>query len=210
MTALVNIVGVIGCGKSTLVNKVCAEYGFNPVLEPVEANPYLEDFYKNPKDFSYKMQYFLLGNRFKAHVDASRMALGEQKVSIIDLGFPWDISYANVNRDLGNINDLDYETYCNIVDWVMSPFVMPSTVNIYLKVDLDEVIRRIAERSRGCESGVPKDYLARLEVEHFKKLDELKSNKGIPYYVVDYSNYDSGYLEVVAILKLHGIIKGDK
>ena len=42
---MIIIEGLIGVGKSTLTN-VCELLDFEVIKEPVEDNPYLEDFYK--------------------------------------------------------------------------------------------------------------------------------------------------------------------
>ena len=56
--AVISIEGLIGCGKSTLVTNLCKKRNYVPFFEPVETNPYLEDYYKDPKRFAFTMPYF--------------------------------------------------------------------------------------------------------------------------------------------------------
>ena len=39
------IAGNIGCGKTTLTKMLAKRYGWTPQFEPVDNNPYLEDYY---------------------------------------------------------------------------------------------------------------------------------------------------------------------
>jgi len=41
------IAGNIGSGKTTLTKMLAKHYAWSPLFEPVDFNPYLEDFYKD-------------------------------------------------------------------------------------------------------------------------------------------------------------------
>ena len=208
--SMINIVGVLGVGKSTLVKRLAKEYNFKSIVEPaLGENPYLEDFYKNPKAYAFAMQFYLLGNRFTKHMDASKDILLSGKHYITDLGYSFDTSYAIVNHQLGNISDRDMETYHKVMDYVLREG-MPSRLNIYLKVPIPLVLERIKERARGCETGVEASYLEALEEQHFIRMEHIKILHGTPYIEVDYSDFESGYNKVVRILTIFGFIKGDK
>ena len=43
------IVGNIGAGKTTLTELLAKNYGWEPLYEAVDNNPYLEDFYSDMK-----------------------------------------------------------------------------------------------------------------------------------------------------------------
>jgi len=43
------IAGNIGSGKTTLTHMLARHYGWTPHLESVQANPYLDDYYKDMK-----------------------------------------------------------------------------------------------------------------------------------------------------------------
>ena len=68
---LIAVEGLIGASKSTnsqaLVEAgVCDKY----IPEPVQDNPYLEEYYAFPKETSFKMQVFLLNARYKSFQNA--------------------------------------------------------------------------------------------------------------------------------------------
>ena len=66
------IAGNIGCGKTTLTKLLVKRYGWLPKFEPVEHNPYLEDFYKDMDRWSFNLQVYFLNKRFRDIVEIAR------------------------------------------------------------------------------------------------------------------------------------------
>ena len=66
------IAGNIGSGKTTLTTMLAKRYGWKPRYESVEYNPYLDDYYKNIKRWSFAMEVFFLKERFKDLLEISR------------------------------------------------------------------------------------------------------------------------------------------
>ena len=64
--------GNIGCGKTTLTKMLAKRYGWVPRFESVDYNPYLEDFYKDMKRWSFNLQVYFLNTRFKDVVEISK------------------------------------------------------------------------------------------------------------------------------------------
>ena len=50
------IAGNIGSGKTTLTTMLAKRYGWKPRFESVDYNPYLEDYYKDIKRWSFPME----------------------------------------------------------------------------------------------------------------------------------------------------------
>ena len=59
------IVGNIGSGKTTLTKMLAKRYNWSPRFEPVEHNPYLDDFYSDMSRWSFNLQIYFLNKRFK-------------------------------------------------------------------------------------------------------------------------------------------------
>ncbi len=59
----IGVAGLIGAGKSTLTKSLADRLGYKAYFEPVESNPYLEDFYKDISRWTFNMQLFLLAHR---------------------------------------------------------------------------------------------------------------------------------------------------
>lgn len=66
------IAGNIGSGKTTLTTMLAKRYGWKPRFESVDYNPYLEDYYKDIKRWSFPMEVFFLKERFKDLLEISR------------------------------------------------------------------------------------------------------------------------------------------
>ena len=59
------ISGNIGSGKSTLAEKLAKHYGWIPLYESVENNPYLRDFYEDMSRWAFHLQVYFLNSRFR-------------------------------------------------------------------------------------------------------------------------------------------------
>ena len=66
------IAGNIGSGKTTLTKMLAKRYNWSPRFEPVEHNPYLDDFYKDMTRWSFNLQIYFLNKRFKEVVEISQ------------------------------------------------------------------------------------------------------------------------------------------
>lgn len=66
------IAGNIGSGKTTLTNMLAKRYGWKAHYEPVDNNPYLEDYYHDMKRWAFNLQIFFLNKRFKDVVEISK------------------------------------------------------------------------------------------------------------------------------------------
>ena len=52
------IAGNIGSGKTTLTKMLAKRYNWSPRFEPVEHNPYLDDFYSDMSRWSFNLQIY--------------------------------------------------------------------------------------------------------------------------------------------------------
>ena len=56
----IGIAGNIGVGKTTFTEIVSRKFGWKSYYESVIENPYLSDFYKNMKRWSFNLQIYFL------------------------------------------------------------------------------------------------------------------------------------------------------
>ena len=76
------VAGNIGSGKTTLTKLLAQHYGWSPRFEPVDNNPYLEDFYADMSRWSFNLQIYFLNKRFKeVPSDCLRLVVNGQKYS---------------------------------------------------------------------------------------------------------------------------------
>ena len=61
--AYIAIEGPIGVGKTTLARRLAESFNYEIVLENADENPFLAEFYKNPKQSALATQLFFLFQR---------------------------------------------------------------------------------------------------------------------------------------------------
>ena len=59
------VTGNIGAGKTTLTKMLAKRYKWIPQYEDVDTNPYLDDFYLDMEKWSFNLQIYFLGSRFR-------------------------------------------------------------------------------------------------------------------------------------------------
>lgn len=173
--------GIIGSGKSdtarALLLKLAGHGPFyhvdNPELvqelgqfalfpEPVNGNPYLEDFYKDPARWGLVMQFHLLAARFRLHEQAIQMEWNRKITTIFDRSIWGDRAFAYLLWKDCVIDNRGYHSYEEHFA-CMARFLLTPHLVVYLNVTIETALRRIAQRGRGCEKGIPASYLEKLD-----------------------------------------------
>ena len=54
------IFGTVGAGKSTVSSEISKRLGYEVFPEPIDDNPYFDDYYKDLKNTVFKMQIYML------------------------------------------------------------------------------------------------------------------------------------------------------
>jgi deoxyadenosine/deoxycytidine kinase len=160
MKKFIAVAGNIGVGKSTLVKLICQKLGWEPFYEPVATNPYLADFYKDMPAWAFHSQIFFLTHRLRIH----RQLLNQPGSAIQDRSVYEDAEVFCHNLYLqGYISPRDYDTYRELYH-VLSEFLPPPDLMIYLRASVPTLIKRIALRDRDYERTISPDYLDQLNM----------------------------------------------
>ena len=149
------IEGPIGVGKTSLAKKLAIEFGGDLLLEKAEDNPFLANFYKNPRQYALSTQLHFLLQRAQ-QVQDFRQADLFQGSHIADFMVDKDPLFAQMtlNRD-------ELELYQQIYAHLTLDAPRPDLV-IYLQAPLDILRERIALRGIGYEQQIRDEYLLRL------------------------------------------------
>jgi len=152
---LVAVEGPIGVGKSTVARRLADHFRSGLLLEVVEENPFLKDFYRNIRARAFPTQVFFLLSRHRQQQSiAGRLAVGEDIMA--DYMFAKDRLFAGLTLD-----DAELALY-EAVYTLIAPQVPKPDAIVCLRAPLASLLQRIAERRRAFERGLTPAYLSRL------------------------------------------------
>ena len=150
--------GNIGAGKTTLTQMLSKHYGWEMRLEPVVVNPYLEDYYKDIKRWSFALEVYFLKERFRDVLDIAHT----NKTIIQDRSiFEGVYVFVENNYRQGNLSETDFHTYLELFDLMTNITKIPDLM-IYLRKSVPELVRQIQKRGRDYEQTMQLDYLEGL------------------------------------------------
>ena len=153
------IAGNIGSGKTTLTKLLAARYGWTPRFEPVDNNPYLEDFYHDMNRWSFNLQVYFLNKRFKEVVEISKST----DTIIQDRTIYEDACIFAPNlHDQGYMSDRDFKNYTDLFNLMMSLVKRPQLM-IYIRSSIPTLVKHIEKRGRDYEKSIRIDYLTGLQ-----------------------------------------------
>ena len=152
------VAGNIGSGKTTLPTMLAKYYGWEARFEPVDYNPYLEDYYKNIPRWSFNLEVYFLKQRFR---DLLEIAHSEKTIIQDRSIYEGVYVFTANNKAMGNLSDRDFDTYMELFEQMMTIVKYPDLM-IYLKAEVPHLVQNIQRRGRDYEQTMPIDYLENL------------------------------------------------
>ena len=150
------IAGNIGSGKTTLTKMLAQRYG---CFEPVDNNPYLDDFYRDMNRWAFNLQIYFLNKRFKEVVEIANST----ETIIQDRTIFEDARIFAPNlHDQGFMSDRDFQNYRDLFDLMMSLVKLPQLM-IYIRSSIPTLVKHIEKRGRTFEKSIRIDYLTGLQ-----------------------------------------------
>ena len=177
------VTGNIGAGKTTLTTMLAKHYGWETQFEDVDHNPYLDDFYQDMSKWSFALQMYFLGSRFRQVKE-----IRESGKNIIQDRTIYEDAYIfaeNLN-EMNLLSERDYQNYSSLFE-LMKGFVSAPDLLIYLKADISTLTKQIAKRGREYESGISIDYLMRLNNKYEAWINSYKEGKLL---IIDVNDLD--------------------
>ena len=164
----IGIAGNIGSGKTTLTRMLSEHYGWTPKYEAVTYNPYLEDYYKDIKRWSFNLEVYFLQQRFK---DVLEIASSDDVIIQDRTIFEGVYIFVANNKAMGNLSDRDYETDMDLFKLMMSLVKAPDLL-IYLRSSVPHLVSQIQKRGREYEKSIELDYLEGLNNRYEQWISE--------------------------------------
>src|SRR6201992_2842671 len=147
--------GPIGVGKTSLARRLCTSLSAEPVLEQAAENPFLERFYRNPRDGALPAQLYFLFQRAQ-----QLAALNQQDMfaplRVADYLLEKDRLFARVTLD-----DAEFGLYEQVYAKLDVQSPKPDLV-VYLQAPVDVLVDRIAKRGIRYEQQIERSYLDKL------------------------------------------------
>ncbi len=147
--------GPIGVGKTSLSELLSKQFNGRVLLEEVDSNPFLENFYKDKKKYAFQTQLFFLLSRYRQQKDLGQQELFQSTV-VADYLFAKDKIFAYLNLDENELS-----LYEQVYRLLGARIPKPDLV-IYLQARTEVLIERIKKRSTVCEKDIEEDYIERL------------------------------------------------
>jgi deoxyadenosine/deoxycytidine kinase len=198
------IAGNIGSGKTTLTGLLSKHFKWQAHYEDVDTNPYLQSFYEDMRRWSFNLQIYFLNSRFRQVVD-----IRKKGKSVIQDRTIYEDAYifAPNLHAMGLMTTRDFENYSQLFE-LMSSFIQPPDLLIYLKASVPTLVNQIQQRGRDYENSIRLDYLKSLN-DRYEKWIEGYSNGKLLVVDVDNLNFqkkpeDLGYI----IEKINAEING--
>ena len=152
---IIAIEGPVGVGKSTLARALSERLGARLVEEDVEGNPFIKEFYADPKRTAFQTQMFFLLNRYQQQL-ALRQGDLFAHTTVADYMFQKDRIFAYLT-----LNEAELALYDRIYQ-LLDPRIPRPDLVVYLQARADVLLDRIRSRSRSWERPITLDYLEKV------------------------------------------------
>jgi len=177
------IAGNIGSGKTTLTSLLAKQMGWKALFESVDDNPYLDSFYEDMKRWSFNLQVYFLNSRFRQVVDIRK----SNKTIIQDRTIYEDAYIFAPNLHTMNLmTSRDFDNYLSLFE-LMSSFIQPPDLLIYLRASVPTLVNQIQKRGRDYEESIRIDYLKKLNERYEEWINSYTIGKLL---IVDVDNTD--------------------
>lgn len=147
--------GPLGVGKTSLALLLAESINGKTILEDSEGNPFLANFYEDPKRFAFQTQLFFVLRRFQKQEEINQIDLFK-RVVISDFLFDKDRIFARLNLD-----DREFSLYEQVFNLLKVRTLRPDLV-IFLQARTEILKKRIKKRDRDYERSINLKYLDQI------------------------------------------------
>jgi deoxyguanosine kinase len=147
--------GVIGVGKTLVVQRLAERLDAVTLLEDWAGNPFLKPFYDGQPGAAFQTELFFLLSRYRQQQQLVQRRLFSQ-ATLCDYVFEKSKLFAYLNLDDSEL--LIYEKLYSL----LAESIPRADLVIYLQAPTEVLLRRIRQRGRPEEARLSEDYLAEV------------------------------------------------
>ncbi len=170
--------GNIGSGKSTLAIELSKRITAYYLPELFLENDLLPLFYKNPKKYTFLLEYSFLISRYN---QLSKTLKQSRKCVVADYSFYKCLWFAKIN-----LTKVDYLLFEKHFHALLETLPAPDVI-IKLNTQTKNLIKNIESRGRGFENTVTENYLNKINKSYTQGFRKLTNTLVIELNIEDYN-----------------------
>lgn len=175
------IEGNIGAGKTSLANKIAADYNARLILEQFEENSFLPKFYKEPDKYAFPLEMSFMAARYHQL---------KSQLGTLDMFKSFVISDYFIVKSLifakKNLPEDEYKLYTNFFNIIFQQLPKPELM-VYLYVDTPRLQSNIKMRGRPYEQDIQDDYLDKIQEGY---LEFIRQRNDMRILIMDTNQLD--------------------
>ena len=145
----------MGVGKTSLAQLLAERINAKAILEETGGNPFLTNFYGDPRRFAFQTQIYFLLRRFQKQEEINQIDLFKRTV-VSDFLFDKDRIFSRINLDDG-----EFSLYEQVFQLLKATVIKPDLV-IFLQARAHILKERIRKREREYERSITLKYLEQI------------------------------------------------
>lgn len=161
---LIAVEGPMGVGKTTLCNRLAADFNGRLMLENYQENPFLKDFFEAPEKTALATQLHFLTSRTCQLQQLNQVDLFQQR-TFSDYVFEKSDWFSRLS-----LQGDEYDLWLSLYTHMSAGLPRPDLV-LYLQAPVSVLLERIAMRGRSFERTVRPEFLEALSAlmaDHFR------------------------------------------
>jgi len=175
------IEGNIGAGKTSLVEKMTADFNAKLILERFKDNPFLPKFYEDQARYAFPLEMSFLADRYQQLLeDITQFDLFRDCV-IADYDAYKSLIFAKVT-----LAEEEFNLYKKLFHLMYKELPKPD-VYVYLYQNTERLLENIRKRGRSYEKGIEASYLQKINEGY---LEFIKNQHNDSIKIIDISELD--------------------
>lgn len=155
------IEGNIGSGKTSLTEKIAADFNGRLILEEFADNSFLPKFYENPQRYSFPLELSFLADRYQQLVKKLPNVDLFNNMTIADYSFSKSLIFAQIN-----LSEDEFLLYQKLFNIIYTSLPKPDLL-VYLYKTPENLLKNIRKRGRSYEQNISEEYLQKVDKGYF-------------------------------------------